>query len=67
VHLANIVARMIDVPRGAAADTLPPSAGARQRLGLTESALERVCLHVSRRLDEVSAQYSIAGGSVSGR
>jgi HD-like signal output (HDOD) protein len=66
VHLANIVARMIDVPPGAAADTVPPSAGALQRLGLTEAALERACLHVSRRLEEVTAQYSIASGPLVG-
>jgi putative nucleotidyltransferase with HDIG domain len=60
VHLANIAARMIDVPPGAATDTPPPSAGSLQRLGLSEPAVERICRHVSRRLDEVKARYAVA-------
>jgi HD-like signal output (HDOD) protein len=60
VHLANVTARMIDVPPGAAADTAPPSAGALQRLGLNEQALDRICKHVSRRLEEVVARYAVA-------
>lgn len=60
VHVANIAARMIDVPPGAATDTPPPSAGALQRLGLNDPALERTCKHVSRRLDDVMARYAAA-------
>lgn len=64
VHLANAAARMIDVPPGAAADTAPPSAGALQRLGLNDQALDRICRHVSRRLDEVVQRYTIASQHV---
>jgi putative nucleotidyltransferase with HDIG domain len=60
VHLANVAARMIDVPPGAASDTPPPSAGALQRLGLSELALDRICKHISRRLGEVVERYAVA-------
>ena len=58
VHLANIAARMIDVPAGAPANASPPSAGALQRLGLNEDGVERICKHVARRFDDVSARYA---------
>jgi HD-like signal output (HDOD) protein len=61
VHLANVAARMIYVPAGAASDTSAPSAGALQRLGLNEQALDRICKHVSRRLDDVVTRYAVAG------
>lgn len=64
VHLANVATRMIDVPPGAAADTSPPSTGALQRLGLNDQALERICKHVSRRLDEVVHRYAVASQRV---
>jgi putative nucleotidyltransferase with HDIG domain len=67
VHLANIAARMIDVPPGAAASTPAPSAGALQRLGLNEQSLDRICKHISRRLDDVIARYAVAGQPVSVR
>jgi HD-like signal output (HDOD) protein len=60
VHVANVTARMIDSPPGAASDTAPPSAGALQRLGLSEHALDRICKHVSRRQEEAAARYSVA-------
>jgi putative nucleotidyltransferase with HDIG domain len=60
VHLANVTARMVDVPPGASADTSPPSAGALQRLGLSDPALDRICKHVSRRLEDVVARYAVA-------
>jgi HD-like signal output (HDOD) protein len=60
VHIANVASRMIDVPPGAAADTTSPSAGALQRLGMNDQALDRICKHVSRRLEEVAARYAIA-------
>jgi hypothetical protein len=31
-----------------------------QRLGLDDHALDRICHHVSRRLDEVIARYAVA-------
>jgi HD-like signal output (HDOD) protein len=64
VHVANVAARMIDVPPGAATDTTSPSAGALQRLGLKEPSLERVCRHVERRLSEVTARYTVASQSL---
>jgi HD-like signal output (HDOD) protein len=64
VHVANVAARMIGVPPGAASDTTSPSAGAMQRLGLKEESLERVCRHVERRLSEVTARYTVASQPV---
>jgi HD-like signal output (HDOD) protein len=66
VHLANVATRMIDVPPGASADTTPPSGGALQRLGLNDQAVERICKHVSRRLEDVVTRYTIASQPLRG-
>jgi HD-like signal output (HDOD) protein len=61
VHLANIAARLVagDAASRREADVMPaPSAV--QRLGLSGPYLERLCNHVTRRLDEVMARYAIA-------
>ncbi len=61
VHVANIAAKIVG---GALADApgaeLTPAPGAVARLGLGDQFLERLCNHVSRRLDEVMARYNVA-------
>jgi HD-like signal output (HDOD) protein len=66
VHIANIAAKIVlgppsDVP---GAD-LEPSPDSVARLGLGSLFIERLCNHVSRRLDEVVARYAVATQPVS--
>ena len=61
VHVANIVSRLTT---GSENDRRPadvtPGAGSVARLGLSGPFLDRLCNHVTRRLDEVLARYAIA-------
>lgn len=61
VHIANIAARLA---AGRPEDQLPPDVtpmpSSVERLGLSGAFLERLCNHVTRRLDEVMSRYAVA-------
>lgn len=61
VHVANIAARLAT---GKPEDQLPadvtPQPAAVERLGLSGAFMERLCNHVTRRLEEVMGRYTIA-------
>jgi putative nucleotidyltransferase with HDIG domain len=66
VHLANIASRLVTgKPEQQRPVDITPTAGAIQRLGLTGGFLDRLCNHVTRRLEEVMARYSIATQPIS--
>ena len=61
VHLANIVSRLTAGPQDQRRPAdITPAASSIARLGLSGPYLDRLCNHVSRRLDEVMARYAIA-------
>lgn len=66
VHLANIAAKIVLGPpadvRGA---DLEPAPDAVARLGLSGPFLDRLCNHVSRRLEEVMSRYTVATQPIS--
>jgi HD-like signal output (HDOD) protein len=60
VHLANIAAKTLEIPPERAEERGAPSPGALERLGLSLQSIDRICSHVTRRLDEVIIRYQIA-------
>lgn len=60
VHVANITAKLVMGGASQRAADVTPAESAVQRLGLTGPFLERICNHVSRRLEEVLARYGVA-------
>jgi HD-like signal output (HDOD) protein len=61
VHVANITARLVTSdPASRREADVTPSPSSIQRLGFTDASLDRLCSHVTRRIDEVMARYSVA-------
>lgn len=61
VHIANIAARLaVGRPEDQLPADVTPMPVAVERLGLSGAFLDRLCNHVTRRLDEVMTRYAIA-------
>lgn len=61
VHVANIAAKLaLGRPEDYLPQDVTPMPVAVERLGLSGTYLERLCNHLTRRLDEVMSRYAIA-------